>query len=434
MKVGFVSLGCSKNLVDSEQMMGMLKGAGHVLVSNPRQADAIVINTCGFINPAKEESINTIFEMSRYANKIIVVGCLAERYEEALREEIPEISAIVPIHDYDKLPSILKDLLEQDGEVPYYNGLRTISGNPWSAYLKISDGCSNHCAFCAIPLIRKEQKSKLIPEILEEAQLLASMGVQELTLIAQDTTKYGLDNYGQLMLGTLLKELDKIEGLRWIRILYMYPDEIDEDLLQAMKESSKVVPYFDIPMQHASNRLLKMMNRRGTKEDVQALTQKIRTMFPNAVLRTTVITGFPSETEEDFEELMEFIQDIQWDRLGGFVYSKEEDTPASFLPEELTVDPEIATNRLTRLMETQKEISFQSNKRKIGQVLDVLVEDFDPIAHLYHGRSAADAPDEVDGQVIFTSENSLELGTFIPVLINEASQYDLYGQALDSTH
>lgn len=430
MKVGFVSLGCSKNLVDSEQIMGMLKEAGHALVSNPRQADAIVINTCGFINPAKEESINTIFEMSRYANKIIVVGCLAERYEEALRTEIPEISAVVPIHDYDKLPSILKDLLEQDGEVPYYNGLRTISGNPWSAYLKISDGCSNHCAFCAIPLIRKEQNSKLIPEILEEAYLLADMGVKELTLIAQDTTKYGLDRYGQLMLASLLRELESVEGLHWIRILYMYPDEIEEELLQAMQQSTKVVPYFDIPMQHASNRLLKKMNRRGTKEDVKALTKTIRERFPNAVLRTTIITGFPSETEEDFEELMDFIQEIKWDRLGGFVYSKEEDTPASFFPPELDVDPEVAADRLARLMAVQKEISYQSNQQKIGQTLEVLVEDYDSIAHLYHGRSAADAPDEVDGQVIFSSSRPLERGTFVLVQINDASQYDLYGHVV----
>lgn len=430
MKVGFVSLGCSKNLVDSEKIMGMLKEAGHILVNNPKQADAIIINTCGFINPAKEESIQTIFEMSRFANTIIVVGCLAERYEEALRSEIPEISAVVPIHDYDKLPGILKELLNQDQEVPYYNGLRTISGNPWSAYLKISDGCSNHCAFCAIPLIRKEQTSKLIPEILEEAQLLADKGVKELTLIAQDTTKYGLDNYGKLMLGELLSQLDQIEGIEWIRILYMYPDEIDENLLQAMKESNKVVPYFDIPMQHASNRLLKMMNRRGTKEDVQALTSHIRELFPNAVLRTTIITGFPSETEEEFEELLEFIQEIKWDRLGGFVYSKEEDTPASFLPEELDVDEEVAKQRLERLMTLQKEISWQSNQQKVGQTLKVLVEDYDTIAHLYHGRSAADAPDEVDGQVIFFSPQPLEMGSFVEVEIDKAGQYDLFGKAI----
>lgn len=248
MKVGFASLGCSKNLVDSENIMGMLKAAGHILVADPRHADAIIINTCGFINPAKEESINTIFEMTRYADKIIVVGCLAQRYEKELREEIPEITAVVPIRDYDKLPAILKDILEQEEEVPYLKQYRTVSGNPWSAYIKVSDGCSNHCTFCAIPLIRGEQNSKLITEVREEAEYLASNGVREITLIAQDTTKYGLDNYGQLKLAELIRELDQVDGVHWIRILYMYPDEIEPELLEAMRSSKKVVPYFDIPM------------------------------------------------------------------------------------------------------------------------------------------------------------------------------------------
>lgn len=425
MKVGFVSLGCSKNLVDSENMMGMLKAAGHILVSDPRHAEAIIINTCGFINPAKEESINTIFEMSRYAEKIIVVGCLAQRYEETLRQEIPEISAVVPIRDYEKLPAILKDLLEQEEEVPYVKGNRTISGNPWSAYVKISDGCSNHCTFCAIPLIRGEQNSKLLSEVREEVEYLASRGVVEITLIAQDTTKYGLDNYGQLMLARLIDELEDIPGVRWIRILYMYPDEIQQDLLEAMKRSSKVVPYFDIPMQHASNRLLKMMNRRGTKEDVKALVDKIRAMFPEAVLRTTAIVGFPSETEEDFSELLDFIRDIRWDRLGAFTYSKEEDTPASRLTAE--VDEAVAEDRLARLMAVQKEISQERNALKVGSLMDVLIEEKEGLANRYHGRSITDAPDEVDGQVIFTSKKPLEPGTFVPVRITGAAQYDLYG-------
>lgn len=425
MKVGFVSLGCSKNLVDSENIMGMLKAAGHILVSDPRHAEAIVINTCGFINPAKEESINTIFEMTRYADKIIVTGCLAQRYEEELRQQIPEISAIVPLKDYSRLPAILKEVLEQDEEVPYLKTNRTISGNPWSAYIKISDGCSNHCTFCAIPLIRGEQNSKLINEVREEAEYLASNGVLEITLIAQDTTKYGLDRYGQLKLAELIQELDAVENVHWIRILYMYPDEIQDDLLEAMRSSKKVVPYFDIPMQHASNRLLKLMNRRGTKEDVKALTEKIRAMFPEAVLRTTVITGFPSETEEDFEELLDFVREVRWDRLGAFTYSKEEDTPASRLPME--VDEAIAADRLNRLMEVQKEISKESNLKKIGKTIEVLVEEQEALTKRYRGRSIADAPDDVDGQVIFTSSLPIELGTFVPVRITDATQYDLIG-------
>lgn len=425
MKIGFVSLGCAKNLTDSEEIMGMLKDNGHILVNNPRMADAILINTCGFINPAKEESINTIFEMTRYSDKIIVLGCLAQRYEKELREQIPEISRIIPIHDYSKLPQILEEELEETKDVPYLKGKRTVSGNPWSAYVKVSDGCSNHCTYCAIPLIRGEQSSKLISEVREEAEYLASCGVTELTLIAQDTTKFGLDRSGELELSRLIEEIDQVEGLHWIRILYMYPDEITEDVLQAMKKSRKVLPYFDIPIQHANDRLLKKMNRRGTKEDVRALIARIRELFPEATIRTTCIVGFPSETKEEFEELLEFTKEIGWDRMGAFTYSKEEDTPAySMLPE---VDEAEAEQRLDRLMEVQKEISKKNNQKKVGTVIEVLVEDKDALSGKYHGRSAADAPDEVDGQVIFTSDRELAPGSYVQVRITDSSLYDLYG-------
>lgn len=425
MKVGFVSLGCAKNLVDSEEMMGMLREAGHILVSNPRHADAIIVNTCGFINPAKEESINTILEMSRYAEKLIVVGCLAQRYEDVLRAEIPEIDAVVPIRDYDRLPGILDELLKSEKPAPAWNSRRTVSGYPWSAFVKISDGCSNHCTYCAIPLIRGEQSSKVIDEIREETEYLVSNGVREITLIAQDTTKYGLDNYGSLKLGDLIRTLDQIEDLHWIRILYMYPDEIEEDVLQAMKDSRKVLPYFDIPMQHANNRLLKKMNRRGTKEDALALIRRIRELFPEAVLRTTMIVGFPSETEEEFEELLDFVREAGWDRLGAFTYSKEEDTPAASM--DMEVDEATAMDRLNRLMEVQKEISYRKNLRKVGSEIEVLVEEKEALKNRWRGRSAADAPDDVDGQVIFTSDQELTLGTFVPVKITDATQYDLIG-------
>lgn len=425
MKVGFVSLGCAKNLVDSEEMMGMLREAGHILVSNPRHADAIIVNTCGFINPAKEESINTILEMSRYAEKLIVVGCLAQRYEDVLRAEIPEIDAVVPIRDYDRLPGILDELLKSEKPAPAWNSRRTVSGYPWSAFVKISDGCSNHCTYCAIPLIRGEQSSKVIDEIREETEYLVSNGVREITLIAQDTTKYGLDNYGSLKLGDLIRTLDQIEDLHWIRILYMYPDEIEEDVLQAMKDSRKVLPYFDIPMQHANNRLLKKMNRRGTKEDALALIRRIRELFPEAVLRTTMIVGFPSETEEEFEELLDFVREVGWDRLGAFTYSKEEDTPAASM--DMEIDEATAMDRLNRLMEVQKEISYRKNLRKVGSEIEVLVEEKEALKNRWRGRSAADAPDDVDGQVIFTSDQELTLGTFVPVKITDATQYDLIG-------
>ncbi len=425
MKVGFVSLGCCKNLVDSEQIMGVLRDNGHEIVGDPRQADAIVINTCGFIQPAKEESINTIFEMSQYASKLIVTGCLAQRYEETLRSEIPEIDAVIPIRDYGELAEKLQEVLKDAGNGSFSKSERALSGNPWSAYVKISDGCSNRCTYCAIPLIRGNQTSKLLSEVREEIEALAEHGVQEVTLIAQDTTKYGLDNYGRLMLADLIREVDRIEGIRWIRILYMYPDEITEEVLQAMKESSKVLPYFDIPMQHASNRLLKLMNRRGTKEDVLALVSRIREMFPEATLRTTAIVGFPTETEEEFQELLDFVKEVRWDRFGAFTYSREEDTPAwSMSPE---VDEQTAQRRLDQLMQVQEQISLESNQKKIGQVVEVLVEEREALTGRYRGRSRADAPDEADGQVIFTSPREIEPGTFVNVRIDEARPYDVAG-------
>ncbi len=425
MKVGFVSLGCCKNLVDSEQIMGVLRENGHEIVGDPRQADAIVINTCGFIQPAKEESINTIFEMSQYASKLIVTGCLPQRYEETLRSEIPEIDAVIPIRDYGELAEKLQEVLKDAGNGSFSKSERALSGNPWSAYVKISDGCSNRCTYCAIPLIRGNQTSKLLSEVREEIEALAEHGVQEVTLIAQDTTKYGLDNYGRLMLADLIREVDRIEGIRWIRILYMYPDEITEEVLQAMKESSKVLPYFDIPMQHASNRLLKLMNRRGTKEDVLALVSRIREMFPEATLRTTAIVGFPTETEEEFQELLDFVKEVRWDRFGAFTYSREEDTPAwSMSPE---VDEQTAQRRLDQLMQVQEQISLESNQKKIGQVVEVLVEEREALTGRYRGRSRTDAPDEADGQVIFTSPREIEPGTFVNVRIDEARPYDVAG-------
>ena len=427
MKIGFVSLGCCKNLVDSEQIMGMIKKNHHEIVSDPRQAQAIIINTCGFITSAKEESIQTIFEMAQYKEKnlekLIVCGCLAQRYQKELEEEIPEIDAIIPIKDYDEFASVLEKALGCTFTESKFE--RVLSTQPWRAYLKISDGCSNHCTYCAIPLIRGEQVSTPIEDLVEEAKQLASYGVKELTLIAQDTTKYGLDLYGEFKLGDLIREIDKIDGIHWIRILYMYPDEIVEDVLLAMKESKKVVPYFDSPMQHANNRLLKAMNRRGTKEHAYEIIEHIQTLFDHPVLRTTMIVGFPSETDEDFDELMEFVQNVKWDRMGAFTYSKEEDTRAFDMKPE--VDAQIAQNRLETLMKLQNQISYEKNQEKIGQVFEVLVEEKEGLKETYRGRSIADAPDEVDGQVIFTSTVPIELGTFVKVKIQKANAYDLYG-------
>lgn len=431
MKVGFVSLGCCKNLVDSEKIMGMLRRNGHTIVSDPKQANAIIVNTCGFIESAKEESINTIFEMASYKKKhlekLIVCGCLAQRYTDALREEIPEIDAVIPIREYDKLASTLQKMLGSDTALD--KSERVLSGNPWSAYVKISDGCSNRCAYCAIPLIRGSQKSRTIEDIMEEVHELANMGVKELTLIAQDTTKYGLDNYGKLMLPELLRQVSKVDGLHWIRILYMYPDEIVDDVLQAMSESDKIIPYFDIPMQHANNRMLKLMNRRGPKEDVLRVVDKIHTMFPDATLRTTMIVGFPTETEDEFNELVDFIKEIKWDRMGAFTYSKEEDTPAYSMDGQ--IDEKVQQERLATLMAAQEEISKEKNKEKIGKVIEVLVEEKEGLVDRYRGRSKADAPDEVDGQVIFTSDKPLELGSFVRVKIEDAKAFDVYGVCVE---
>lgn len=429
MKIGFVSLGCAKNLIDSENMMAMLKSEGHEIVPDPKQAEAIVVNTCGFIASAKQESIQTIFEMAKYKEtglkKLIVCGCLAQRYQEALEQEIPEVDAIIPIRDYDKLADRLRPLLGEGDQSLISKSERVLTGNPWQAYIKISDGCSNHCAYCAIPLIRGEQKSRTIEDIVKEATFLASIGVKELTLIAQDTTKYGLDNYGEYKLGDLIRAINQIPGFHWIRILYMYPDEIVDDVLDAMKESKKVVPYFDIPTQHASTRMLKRMNRRSSHEEVKAITDKIRKMFPNATLRTTLIVGFPGETQEDFDEMMDFVKEIQWDRMGAFTYSQEEDTPAYDMDGQ--VPQEIMDERLAQLMQVQEQISFEKNKAKIGSIVEVLVEEREALTGRYRGRSQADAPDEVDGQVIFTANQDIPLGSFVQVKVTDAKDYDLIG-------
>ncbi len=429
MKVGFVSLGCCKNLVDSEQIMGVLMENGHEIVADPKKADAIVVNTCGFIESAKEESINTIFEMAQYADKLIVCGCLAQRYEEELKEEIPEIDAIIPIRDYGHLAQRLQEVLGGGSLGDFAKSERPLSGTPWSAYVKISDGCSNHCTYCAIPLIRGDQKRKVIDEVGAEVKHLASIGVQEITLIAQDTTKYGLDNYGKLMLAELLRQVEKVEGIRWIRVLYMYPDEIEDEVLEVMAASDKILPYFDIPMQHANDRLLKKMNRRGTKEDTIALVKKIRSMFPDAVLRTTAIVGFPSETDEEFEELVDFIREVEWDRLGAFTYSREEDTPAYDM--DGLIDEVTAQSRLERLMAVQKDISKKKNEEKVGNVIEVLIEEKEGLKDQYRGRSAADAPDEVDGVVIVRSKKPLKIGGFVNVRITDATEYDLAGEVAE---
>lgn len=429
MKVGFISLGCSKNLVDSEKMMGMLTANGHTLVAHPPQADAIVINTCGFITSAKEEAISTIFEMAAYkqANlkKLIVVGCLAQRYKEQLEEEIPEIDAVVRISDYGSLHEVLARELNDAGSVTFAQAKRQLTSKPWTAYLKIAEGCSNHCAYCAIPLIRGDNVSVPMEKLVSEAKELAKRGVKELVLNAQDTTKYGVDLYGRRSLLPLLQQLHAIEGFHWIRILYMYPDEIDDELIEGMAGLPKVLPYFDIPMQHADRQMLERMNRRGTKEDVLKLVEKIRSTFADPTLRTTFIVGFPGENRETMDELLQFVREVRWDRMGAFTYSPEEDTPGSLMKP--VCEESLKQQYLDELMKLQEQIAWENQQKKLGKVIEVLVEDKDGLTNRYRGRSAWDAPDEVDGMVIFRSDRAIEPGTFVQVRITEVLVHDVIG-------
>ncbi|MGN1343502.1 MAG: 30S ribosomal protein S12 methylthiotransferase RimO [Traorella sp.] len=432
MKIGFISLGCSKNLVDSEKIMGMLRQGGHTFVSSASEAEAIIINTCGFIESAKEEAINTILEMADYkqdkCKKLIVCGCLAQRYKVDLIQEIPEIDRVISIREYPHLHEILKEELDLPLSV-YGKSERLTTSKPWSAYLKIAEGCSNKCTYCAIPLIRGENVSERIEVLVEEAKQLAMKGVKELVVIAQDSTKYGIDNYKYYALLDLLKELNKIESLHWIRILYMYPDEISDELIEGMSQLDKVIPYFDIPMQHSEERLLKLMNRRGNKDTVRNLISKIQNTFIDPTIRTTYIVGFPTETLDEFNSLCDYVKEIKWNKMGAFTYSVEEDTLAYDM--EQTVSEEEKQRRLDILMTLQSEISYENNQKMIGKTIEVLVEGKDALSNHYVGRGKMHAPDDVDGMVSFTSNRILELGSFVNVLILDANVYDLMGEVVE---
>jgi len=430
MNIGFVSLGCSKNLVDSEKVMGLLKNSGHTITNNPAEADAIFINTCGFINPAKEEGINTILEMAEYkqdkCKKLIVLGCLAQRYKTELEKELPEVDRFIGVQEYNHLEEILQEELGTPILGTYGKMERLLSTRPYTAYLKIAEGCSNRCAYCAIPLIRGNQVSYDMDELVSEAIGLAKQGVQELVVIAQDTTRYGNDwEDKQLQLPKLLSRLNAISGFKWIRILYMYPDSITNELLQTMKECPKVLPYFDIPIQHADDTMLKLMNRHGNSSDIMDTIERIRSVFPEAILRTTMIVGFPGETDEQFERMITMTKEVKFDRLGAFTYSLEEDTPAFSMDHQ--IDEEIKEDRLRRLMTLQESIAETNGQKLVGQVLEVLSEKRDPLTYTYHGRSIYSAPDNVDGEVLFTSDRLIRSGEFVRVLITESTGHDLVG-------
>lgn len=440
LKIALESLGCSKNLVDAEIMMGILNKKGYKLTGDFDEADVILVNTCGFIESAKQESIETIVEFANLKETgnlklLIVTGCLAQRYSDELKEEIPEIDAIVGTGSYQNIDEILENLQKEkqvvslnDIEVVYNEDLpRYVSTPDYMAYIKISEGCDKHCTYCIIPKLRGKQKSRKIEDIVAEAKNLAQGGVKELVVIAQDSTMYGSDIYGGARLPQLLEELAKIEGLKWIRIMYSYPESITKELVDVIKRNDNICSYFDMPIQHASNKILKLMNRQTTKEELINKINMIRTAIPDATLRTTLITGFPGEDERDFQELVEFVKEVKFDKLGVFPYSREEGTAADKLPNHL--EQEVKEERRDVIMMIQQSISEEINQRKIGKTYEVLIEE-QIEDNVYIGRTQLDA-EEIDSIVYVKSHTNLESGDFVNVKINTALEYDLMGDVQD---
>ena len=434
MNVGFVSLGCSKNLVDTEMMIGLFKNNNFKIVNNPKEAEIIVINTCGFIEPAKQEAINTILEMSEYKNKkckyLIVMGCLVERYKKDLQKLLPEVDLFLSIKEYEKAWEEISKLINIPEEGKYTNMEyleREISTGKNMAYLKIAEGCSNRCTYCAIPAIRGPFESRKIEDVLKEAEQLAKKGVKELVVIAQDTTKYGIDLYGKPRLAELLEKLCKIDGFKWIRFLYAYPETITDELIEVVKNNEKICNYFDIPIQHISNSVLKKMNRKSNEESIKELIKKIRKEIPNVIIRTSLIVGFPGETEDDFQKLCEFVKIAKFDRMGAFTYSKEDGTPAEKLPNQIHGNTKKA--RYNKIMKIQKEISDRKGKEKRGKTYEVLVENKSFDGKYLVGRTYMDVPDE-DGVVYIQSSDTSLIGKFIKVKITDYSDYDLIGKII----
>ncbi len=439
--VGLVSLGCAKNQVDAEIMMASLQKAGYELKDDAALADVAIVNTCGFIEAAKKESIEEILELAKLKAEgtikaIVVTGCLAERYREEILKELPEVDAVIGIGADSDIAAVIDKALTgvkaesfPEKTLLPLSGDRRLSTPSYFAYLKIAEGCDNRCAYCAIPFIRGRYRSRTIENIVEEAETLVKNGAKELILIAQDTTRYGWDIYGKLMLPQLLKELCKISGVEWIRILYCYPDYITDELLQTIAAEDKIVKYMDLPLQHCSERLLKAMRRTGSRAELTALIQKMRAMIPGLILRTTLITGFPGETDEDFTELAEFVRENHFERLGCFPYSQEEGTAAAEMPDQ--IDDELKQHRMDIIMEDQMNIMQEWGEKQIGKTLRVLVEGFDRYAECYFGRSYADSPD-IDGKIFFTvQEKKPKYGDFINIKISDCIDCDLTGEIVE---
>lgn len=440
MKILFISLGCDKNLVDTEVMLGMLASRGYEMTNDEQEADIIVINTCCFIHDAKEESIQNILEMAEYkkngsAKALIVTGCMAERYRQEILDEIPEVDEVLGTTAYDRILDAVDVALAGQHEVmtadldalPLPETKRLVTTGGHFAYLKIAEGCDKHCTYCIIPKIRGNFRSVPMERLLKEAQDLAEQGVKELILVAQETTLYGKDLYGEKSLPKLLRELCKISGIRWIRILYCYPEEITDELIQVMKEEPKICHYLDLPIQHANDTILKRMGRRTSKQELIDIVQKLRKEIPDICLRTTLITGFPGETQEQHEEVMEFIDTLEFDRLGAFTYSPEEDTPAATFEDQ--IDEEVKEDRQADIMELQQEIAFDKVEDMIGREVLVMIEGKVADENAYVGRTYRDAPN-VDGLIFINTDVELISGDFAKVKVTGALDYDLIGELM----
>lgn len=438
-KVGFVSLGCPKNLTDTEVMLHKLTEAGYEITAEDTEADVVIINTCAFIESAKQESIDNILDISwlkknRSLKAIIVTGCLAERYREQVMEEMPEVDALLGVgsigHIVEAVDSVVKGekfTSFDDKNTSELGGDRIITTPEYTAYLKIAEGCDNRCTYCAIPNIRGKFRSRTIEDIVNEAKDLESLGVKELILVAQDTTRYGEDLYGEYSLVKLIQAITAETSVPWIRLLYCYPDKITDELCLELKNNPRLLKYVDIPIQHINGNILKRMNRRGGTEAIKNAIAKLRAAVPEIVLRTTVICGFPGETEEQFEELCEFIRETKFDKLGAFAYSQEEDTPAAGFADQ--IDEQIKQDRADIVMAAQADVSAELGKAKLGKVLNVLLEGYDVVAETYYGRSEGDAPD-IDGKVYFSAPKGLASGQIVKVKVTEIMDYDLFGEKI----
>ena len=441
MNILFVSLGCDKNLVDSEMMLGLLAKKGYDFTDNETEADVIVVNTCCFIGDAKEESVNTLLEMSEYRKSgrcraLIVTGCLAERYRQEILDEIPEVDAVLGTASYDSITEAVEQALggrhmlrcEDTGRLVLPDAKRILTTGGHYAHLKIAEGCDKHCTYCIIPHLRGPYRSVPMERLIEETEELAGQGVKELILVAQETTLYGVDLYGEKSLHKLLQKLCRIHGIRWIRIQYCYPEEIYPELVETMKEQPKICHYLDLPIQHASNRILKRMGRRTTREDLKEIIQGLRREIPDICLRTTLISGFPGETQEDHEELMDFVDEMEFDRLGVFAYSAEEDTPAASMEDQIPED--LKQERRDEIMELQQEIAFEKAEEMVGRELWCMVEGKIADEYAYVARTYRDAPD-VDGYLFIQTMEELMSGDFVKVRVTGAEEYDLIGEIAD---